>query len=575
MLRNKGCIFGFTFMVEGMNRKEPAMFCRSCGTPLVDDALFCPVCGAPVAPDQVAATQQPQPATPAPGQYVPVQQPARRRRSKKPLIALAAALVVAAGVGGGALFYFTQIATTPIDEKTFPDSGMRALVSTKYDTNGDGRISRDEAKAVTSVELDGIASTQGLGKVFPNVTSVEYGGDKLVNLDLSGCGDLKTVELNSASNVTVVNLDGCDNIEKLDLSNAGELKSVDLSGKKKLATLALPQDTKVSGIKDTQLDELWLPVSYEGTDKSDQYGDIYEIERDENGYVTGFTSAVKQGGGVSYSVEHDETHRISEIEEDLAGGYENVNTFTYDADGNVTRIDRDADMSDSSSTTTFTYDADGNLINKTTHAGYGESASTYVYQNGNMVTNTDTSPANPRTVVYSYGYDKDRVTSFTLDCQGDTVGTRWTITAGYEYDKDGNISRISPVAYDSHGNDYGSLNSYAAVDYSYSDGKLDRIDSERGGYAEFYYDEHGNLTSVDEYAGRGSDAEFEFEHEVEYQRYFCNKHEKNKPEEWIRLDAEYDVDQGSWSNDSDYGRECFATMYELNPLEARLNPFIK
>ena len=62
-----------------------------------------------------------------------------------------------------------------------------------------------------------------------------------------------------------------------------------------------------------------------------------------------------------------------------------------------------------------------------------------------MVTNTDTSPANPRTVVYSYGYDKDRVTSFTLDCQGDTVGTRWTITAGYEYDKDGNLSRISPV----------------------------------------------------------------------------------------------------------------------------------
>lgn len=496
------------------------MFCRACGTPLVDDALFCLVCGAPVAPDQVAATQQPQPAAPAPQQYVPVQQPARRKRSKKPLIALAAVLAVAAGVGGGALFYFTQIATTPIDEKTFPDSGMRALVSTKYDTNGDGRISRDEAKAVTSVELDGITSTQGLGKVFPNVTSVENGGDKLVNLDLSGCGELKTVELNSASNVTVVNLDGCDDIEKLDLKNAENLKSIDFSGKKKLATLALPQDTKITGIKDTQLDELWLPMSYEGTDKSDAYGDIYEIERDENGYVTGFTSAVKQGGGVSYSVEHDESHRISEIEEDLAGGYENVNTFTYDADGNVTRIDCDADISDSSSTTTFTYDADGNLINKTTHAGYGESASTYVYQ-------------------------------------------------------DGNISRISPVAYDSHGNDYGSLNSYAAVDYSYSDGKLDRIDSERGGYAEFYYDEHGNLTSVDEYAGRGSDAEFEFEHEVEYQRYFCSKHEKNKPEEWIRLDAGYDVDQGSWNNDSDYGRECFATMYKLDPLAARLNPFIK
>lgn len=581
MLRNKGYGFGFTFMVEGMNRKEPAMFCRSCGTPLVDEALFCPVCEAPVAPDQIAASQQPaaryqpRPAAPAPQQYVPVQQPTPRKRSKKPLIALAAVLVVAAGIGGGALFYFTQVATTPIDEKTFPDSGMRALVSTKYDTNGDGRISNDEAKAVASVELEGVASTQGLGKTFPNIVTVESSDDKLVNLDLSGCGDLKTVELNSASNVTVVNLDGCDNIEKLDLSNAEGLKSVDLSGKKKLATLALPQDTKIIDVKDTQLEELWLPVYYEGTDEDGVHGSTYEIERDEDGYVTGYTSSLKQGGGMGYAVEHDESHRISEIAEVRSGDYEDENMFTYDADGNLTRIDCDAAIGDASTSTTFTYDADGNLVNKATNAGYGESASTYVYRDGNLVSDTETGPGNPRTVVYSYGYDNGRVTSFTTDCQGDTVGTRWTLTLNYEYDKDGNITRISPVTYDSHGNDYGSLNSYAAVDYSYSDGRLDRIDSERGGYAEFYYDDHGNLTSVDEYAGRGSDAEFEFEHEVEYQRYFCNKHEKNKPEEWIRLDAEYDVDQGSWSNDSDYGRECFARMYKLNPLAATLNPFLK
>ena len=551
------------------------MFCRSCGTSLVDEALFCPVCGATVAPDQFAATQQSQPATPAPQQYMPAQQPAPRKRSKKPLIALAAVLVVAAGIGGGALFYFTQIATTPIDEKTFPDSGMRALVSTRYDTNGDGRISRDESKAVTSIELDGVASTQGLGKAFPNVTSVEYGGDKLVNLDLSGCGDLKTVELNSASNVTVVNLDGCDNIEKLDLKNAEDLKSVDLSGKKKLATLALPQDTKVSGIKDTQLEELWLPVYYEGTDEDGVHGSAYEIERDENGYVTGYASSLKQGGGMSYAVEHDEAHRISEIAELLSGEYEEENMFTYDSDGNLTRIDCDAAIDDASTSTVFTYDSNGNLVNKTTNAGYGESTSTYVYEGGNLVSDTETGPGNPRTVVYSYGYDKGRVTSFTTDCQGDTVGTRWTLTLNYEYDKDGNISRISPVTYDTHGNDYGSLGSFSTVDYSYSDGKLDRIDSTRDGHAEFYYDEFGNLTAVDEYADGDSGDEFEFEHEVEYQRYFCNKSEKNKPEEWIRLDAEYDVDQGSWSNDSDYGRECFAKMYKLNPLAATPNPFLK
>ena len=550
------------------------MFCRSCGTPLVDEALFCPVCGAPVAPDQIAAPSQPA-APPAPQQYAPVQQPAPRKRSKKPLIALAAALVIAAGLGGGALFYFTQIATTAIDEKTFPDSGMRALVSTKYDTNGDGRISRDEAKAVTSVELDGVASTQGLGKAFPHVVNVESGGDKLVNLDLSGCGDLKTVDLDSASNVTAVNLDGCDNIEKLDLKNAEGLKSVDLSGKKKLATLALPQDTKIGGIKDTQLEELWLPVYYEGTDEDGVHGSTYEIERDENGYVTGCVSSLKQGGGMSYAVEHDESHRISEIAQLLSGEYEDENMLMYDSDGNLTRIDCDAAIDDASTSTVFTYDSNGNLVNKTTNAGYGESTSTYVYEGGNLVSDTETGPGNPRTVVYSYGYDKGRVTSFTTDCQGDTVGTRWTLTLNYEYDKDGNISRISPVTYDTHGNDYGSLGSFSTVDYSYSDGKLDRIDSTRDGHAEFYYDEFGNLTAVDEYADGDSGDEFEFEHEVEYQRYFCNKSEKNKPEEWIRLDAEYDVDQGSWSNDSDYGRECFAKMYKLNPLAATPNPFLK
>lgn len=551
------------------------MFCRSCGAPLVDDALFCPICGAPVAPDQVATLQQLQPAAPAPQQYVPAQQPARHKRSKKPLIALAAVLAVAAGIGGGALFYFTQVATTPIDEKTFPDSGMRALVSTRYDTNGDGRISRDEAKAVTSVELDGVASTQGLGKAFPHVVNVESGGDKLVNLDLSGCGDLKTIDLDSASNVTAVNLDGCDNIEKLNLKNAEGLKSVDLSGKKKLATLALPQDTKVGGIKDTQLEELWLPVYYEGTDEDGVHGSTYEIERDENGYVTGCVSSLKQGGGMSYAVEHDESHRISEIAELLSGEYEDENMLTYDSDGNLTRIDCDAAIGDASTSTAFTYDSDGNLVNKTTNAGYGESASTYVYEGGNLVSDTETGPGNPRTVVYSYGYDNGRVRSFTTDCQGDTVGTRWTLTLNYEYDKDGNISRISPVAYDTHGNDYGSLSSFSTVDYSYSDGKLDRIDSTRDGHAEFYYDEHGNLTAVDEYADGDSDDESEFEHEVEYQRYFCNKSEKNKPEEWIRLDSQHDVDHGSWSNDSDYGRECFADVYRLNPLTATPNPFIK
>ena len=607
------------------------MYCNKCGSPISDDARFCPVCGnavvrvaeQPDIPNVPGAqqrntpsarpgagrpsTQQGMPsaqpgaaplhAAPAAQQEIPavsygpaaryaapndpvVPQPSAQpaspkpRRRKKPLVAAAIALVAVLGVGGGALFYFMQLAPIKIDEQTFPDAGLRALVSTKFDIDGDGKLSRDEVKAVTKIDLTDVASTQGLGKALPELAVVEGGDKKLDYLDLSGCDKLQKVSLDAASNIKSVDLDGCDDITELSLANADDLKQVDLTGKKKLASLSLSQSTDVKGIGDTQLDELWLPVSYESTDKSDTYGSTMDIERDDDGYVTSYVSGVKQGGGYTVDVEHDKAGQISTMTKRYAGDYDTVYSFERDKDGKVVSVDDDEALGDASTTYRYEYDSDGNLAAIRRPTNYGAQDSVFAYQHGKMVTDTELSAANPHKVVYSYAYDKaGNVSSHIEDVQGDTVGTTWTLTMGYEYDKDGRVTRIAPTAYDTHGNDYGSLSeSFAAVDYAYDrKGRLSKIESERGGaYAEFSYDGHGNLYEIDEYNG---DDEVQYTYELGYQRYFCNKQTKNKPEEWIRLGAGNDVDRGSWGDGSDYGKSYLATAFVLDPLSAIPEPF--
>ena len=609
------------------------MYCNKCGSPISDDARFCPVCGNAVVrvteqsdmpnmpgaqrrdtPSTQSGAEQPnmrpgarQPSTqpgaaplhaapiarqePPVASYGPAAQyaapngtvashpsaqpvPPKPRHSKKPLVAAVIALAAALGVGGGALFYFTQLAPTKIDEQTFPDAGLRALVSTKFDIDGDGKLSRDEVKAATKIDLTDVASTQGLGKALPELAVVEGGDKKLGYLDLSDCTKLQKVSLDAASNIKSVNLDGCDDITEFSLANADGLKQVDLTGKKKLAALSLSQNTEVKGIGDTQLDELWLPVSYESTDKSDTYGSTMDIERDEDGYVTSYVSGVKQGGGYTTDVEHDGSGRISAMTKHYAGGYDTVYSFERGKDGKIASVDVDGAVGDASTTYRYEYDSDGNLTAIRRPSSYGAQDSVFTYQDGKMTGDTELSAGNPRKVVYSYAYDKaGNVTSHIEDVQGDTVGTTWTLTMGCEYDKDGRVTRVAPTAYDTHGNDYGSLSeSFAAVDYAYDRaGRLSKIESERGGaYAEFSYDGHGNLYEVDEYNG---DDEIQYTYELGYQRYFCNKQTKNKPEEWIRLGATDDVDRGSWSDSSDYGKSNFTTAYALDPLSAIPEPF--
>lgn len=89
------------------------MFCRNCGSKIVDGAQFCAVCGASVVPDDQAQTgganPSPVDAAAATGsQYVDMAAEAatpNTKRSKKPFI-IAAVVVALLAAGGGAGYYF-------------------------------------------------------------------------------------------------------------------------------------------------------------------------------------------------------------------------------------------------------------------------------------------------------------------------------------------------------------------------------------------------------------------------------------------------------------------------------------
>lgn len=145
------------------------MFCPKCGAQIPDDARFCGSCGA-----QLRAVEAVAPPRPA--------RPARRRRVAPLAIALGVLVVVAAT---GAVAWFSLFAPYDIDEKNFPDPALRAAVAATYDSDGDGRLSREEGRAVTSMNLSGCAQLSGLGRFFPNVTSLTVTGGSLTALDTS------------------------------------------------------------------------------------------------------------------------------------------------------------------------------------------------------------------------------------------------------------------------------------------------------------------------------------------------------------------------------------------------------
>ena len=160
------------------------MFCPSCGEKNPDGAKFCAKCGASLAPaagSTAAPAQQAAPAAaPTPCRHVPI-------------VAIIVAVVAVLGaIGAGVWFAF--FSPWPIDENSFPDPALRAVVAATADTDHNGELSRDEGRALTTLSVEGATSIEGLGGYFPNLAQLTVTGGTLTSLDVSDLPALASLD---------------------------------------------------------------------------------------------------------------------------------------------------------------------------------------------------------------------------------------------------------------------------------------------------------------------------------------------------------------------------------------------
>ncbi len=211
------------------------MFCTGCGKPLEDGVAFCPNCGKPVDGAALAAVggeqrvEVPQPvdgvepaATDCDGQDVEILQPVGdaqpqpKAKSRRNLfIGLGAACAVVA-VGLAAYLFMFFNADVDI-ANAFSDEGMRAVVEHVADGDGDGKLSKDEAAAVTYIDLaqegTDVSEVSGLSD-FPNLASIDAVDVPVSSIDLSGCTSLQYLDLRG-SKVTELDLSDCPSIQSV------------------------------------------------------------------------------------------------------------------------------------------------------------------------------------------------------------------------------------------------------------------------------------------------------------------------------------------------------------------------
>ena len=160
-----------------------------------------------------------------------------------------------------------------INASNFPDAEFREYIRTgtdyktkvRFDTNGDGVLSRDEIANITSISMKLTTSTgsvQGI-EYFPNLTSLSANGDLIGNgltsIDVSR--NLKLQELDVNLNKGLKNLDVSKNTELRTLiCGTTGITSIDVSKNLKLEELLIHNNRGLGSIdlsKNKELRTLW------------------------------------------------------------------------------------------------------------------------------------------------------------------------------------------------------------------------------------------------------------------------------------------------------------------------------
>ena len=395
-------------------------------------------------------------------------QPRPRRGPILAVIAVAAILLV----GGAAVaIWLAFFSSWPIDEANFPDPDVRAAVEEACDKDGNGELSRDEARAVTELAVNDAEAFEGMGAYFPNLERLEFRGGNLALLDVSDLPKLTSIE---AANEPLALLDVSENAA--------------------LGALRVPDSTQVSGLESTKLHESWVPTSVE--ERYDTgYVTTYAVERDAHGRVTA-RSAGDGDNGTRWEYTYDEQgHLVTEQESTSAYGhdYSITTTFAYNADGRLA----EQESYDGMYAYYYTYDDAGRLAT-VSMGGVDDptSRTTYSYDDAGRLTSR----------LYTYKSDRGMFITFTYDDAGNLVQAEETDqtlgevyqTTNYERDAAGNLTRVSATNF---------YDDPAPVSFAYDD--ADRLASASATLsgttytATATYDEYGNLAQVIEQVDGG------------------------------------------------------------------------
>lgn len=145
-----------------------------------------------------------------------------------------------------------------IDESSFPDANFRTFVK-KFDIDNNGYLSETERNNVTGIDvLDKMTSLKGIEN-FPNLQSLDCGGNTLTELDVSGntklesllCSENSLATLTLGTNTSLKMLSCAKNkLTALNISGCGSLAQLSCEDNS-LTTLDITQCAALVAVVDT------------------------------------------------------------------------------------------------------------------------------------------------------------------------------------------------------------------------------------------------------------------------------------------------------------------------------------
>lgn len=443
---------------------------------------------------------------PTPDPMLPQTQPRPRRGPILAVIAVAAILLVGGAAVGIWLAFFSP---WPIDEASFPDPDVRAAVEETCDKDGNGELSRDEARAVTELAVNDAEAFEGMGAYFPNLERLEFRGGNLALLDVSDLPKLTSIE---AANEPLALLDVSSNHE--------------------LVALSVPESTEVTGLDATPLHESWVVSSVEEAYDSG-YVVSYSAERDDEGKV----SARRYTDGdndIRWEYEYDERGLlVTEHEHSYFMGYQSDSTRTYTYDVNKRLVGWK--QPEGEYETSYDYDEEGRVCEMGTGSGGDlDRFTTYTYDDEGRLESTVLSYDAAPGVRSTFSYDEEGrlIKKVKTNVEGGEV----VETTTYDYDDANNLVRTDlSNSYDSTNvnSDY-----HAPVDFSYDgEGRMTKATATLGGdvyTATLTYDERGNLEQIVD----GIEGGRQTTYTLTYARYFLTEDDR-EPDSGITVGVEY------------------------------------